>query len=233
MGICSAAQLSLRTLGIATVVMLSLGANAQTAKVVKVSGKKAIVQFPDDARPKVGQTIDLSGGGDGGDTGGVSSGSRETIIGGSASISNLSQSQSSSSTTSLQISGTYGWNTGTMEYGPLAVLTYSTTTGSSARLLAAGGFFDYNFVPNTPGNDLVYGLGVEGFFGSTSASTGSADVTGTQTTFQGGGQLKWFPLGNTVAIRGDVVYRYSSTSTAGTSTNTSGIVVEGGFYIYF
>lgn len=232
MGICSAAQISLRTLGFATVVLLSLGANAQTAKVVKVSGKKAIVQFPDDARPKVGQTIDLSGGG-GGDMGGGGSGSRATIIGGSASLSSLTNSSSSSSTTGMEVTARYGWNAGEMEYGVLGNLQYSSSTGSSSTILGGGGFFDYNLVPNTSGTSLVYGLGAEGQFGTISTTTGSASVSGTVMTFQGGGQLKWFPLGNDVAIRGDVVYRYISTSSAGVSSNTSGFVVQGGFYIYF
>jgi hypothetical protein len=35
MGICSAARISLGTLGLATIVLFSFGANAQTAKVVK------------------------------------------------------------------------------------------------------------------------------------------------------------------------------------------------------
>lgn len=233
MGICSAARISLGTLGLATVVLFSLGVNAQTAKVVKVSGKKAIVQFPDDARPRVGQTIDLSGGGGGDMGGGGGGGSRATIIGGSASLSNLSESTSTGSTTRLAANGNYGWNTGIMEYGPLATFEYVSETGQSMRVLGAGGFFDYNLVPNTPGNDLVYGLGAQASFASTSRTSGSAEVTGTQMSFQGGGQFKWFPLGNTVAVRGDAVYKYTSGSEGGISGNVSGIVVLGGFYIYF
>ena len=234
MGICSAARISIGTLGLATVVLFSVGVNAQTAKVVKVSGKKAIVQFPDDARPRVGQTIDLGGGGGGdmGGGGGGGSGSRATVIGGSAGLSSLS-SGGASSTTGLQVNARYGWNNGTMEYGPLGELTYESTTGQSRRLIGAGGFFDYNLVPNTPGTDLVYGLGAQGQFGSRSVTTGSTEVSGTRMVFQGGGQMKWFALGNTVAIRGDAVYRYESESAGGTSINTSGFVVQGGFYIYF
>jgi hypothetical protein len=206
-------------------------ASAQQAKVVKVSGKKAIVQFPDDARPRVGQMIDLSGGG--GESSGGGSDSRAMIIGGSAELQNRSTSGSTSSTTSLGVTGRYGWNAGDMEYGGLGALSYTSATGSSSRLLEAGGFFDYNLVTNSPGTELVYGLGLEGRFGSLSSTVGSAEVTGSVMTFQGGGQLKWFPLGNSVAIRGDAVYRYASTSSGGVSSNTSGLVVQGGFYIYF
>ncbi|MDZ4084401.1 MAG: hypothetical protein U1E10_15765 [Bdellovibrionales bacterium] len=220
------------TVGFAAV-GFSSDASAQQAKVVKVSGKKAIVQFPDDARPRVGQMIDLGGGGGESSSGGGGSDSRAMVIGGSAELKNESTSGSSSSTTSLAVTGRYGWNAGDMEYGGLGTLTYASATGSSARVLEAGGFFDYNLVANTPGTELVYGLGAEGKFGSTSATVGNAETTGSRMTFQGGGQLKWFPLGNSVAIRGDAVYRYISTSSGGVSSNTSGLVVQGGFYIYF
>ncbi len=236
MGICTASRAgrSAKLLILASLtVCLSSIATAQQAKVVKVSGKKAIVQFPEDARPKVGQMIDLSGGGGESSGGGGGDGSRATIIGGSAELSNLSTSGSTSSTTSLGVTARYGWNGGEMEYGPVGTISYSSATGSSARVLEAGGFFDYNLVPNTPGTDLVYGVGAEGKFGSTSATVGNAETTGSRMTFQGGGQVKWFPLGNTVALRGDAVYRYISTSSGGVSSNTSGLVVEGGFYIYF
>lgn len=176
--------------------------------------------------------IDLSGGGES-SSGGGGSDSRAMIVGGSAELKNESTSGSSSSTTSLGVTGRYGWNAGDMEYGALGGLTYASATGSSARLLEAGGFFDYNLVANTPGTELVYGLGLEGKFGSISSTVGNAETTGTRMTFQGGGQLKWFPLGNSVAIRGDAVYRYASNSSGGVSTNVSGLVIAGGFYIYF
>lgn len=216
-----------------TAVGFSSVASAQQAKVVKVSGKKAIVQFPDDARPRVGQMIDIGGGGGESSMGGGGGDSRAMIIGGSAELENRSTSGSSSSTTALGVTARYGWNAGDMEYGGLGTLAYTSATGSSSRVIEAGGFFDYNLVANTPGTELVYGLGAEGKFGSLSSTVGNAEVSGTVMTFQGGGQLKWFPLGNSVAIRGDAVYRYASTSSGGVSTNTSGLVVLGGFYIYF
>lgn len=235
MGICSAARISLGTIGLATVVLFSLGANAQTAKVVKVSGKKAIVQFPDDARPRVGQTIDLSGGGGGDMGGGGGGGSRATIIGGSAALSNLTTTlgSNSASETKLDVSARYGWNMGVMEYGAVAGFSYESEPATSKRILSAGGFFDYNLVPNTVGTMLVYGLGAEGTFGSTSDTTASNTTSGTSLTLQAGGQMKWFPLGNDVAIRGDFVYSYNSIPEAGTSRTISGFVVQGGLYVYF
>lgn len=218
------------------VVFTSPWVDAQQAKVVKVQGKKAIVQFPDDARPRVGQVIELgpvsmSGGGVS-----TSSGSREMIVGGSAELSSLTPSGGSSSTTKFAIDGRYGWNAGQMEYGGIASVDYQSSTGSSARLLSGGGFFDYNLVPNTPGTDLVYGGAVLGQFGSIGSTIGNAERTGTIMRFELGGQLKWYPLGNSVAVRGDLLYRIDSISDTlkNTGSNTgSGIVAKAGFYIYF
>jgi hypothetical protein len=121
-----------------------------------------------------------------------------------------------------------------MEYGGLATVAYTSTTGSSSRTLSAGGFFDYNLVPNTPGTEIVYGGAVLARFGSIGSTAGSAEVTGTVMDLELGGQLKWFPLGTSVAVRGDLLYRIESVSdTVKASAAGGGIVAKGGFYIYF
>lgn len=211
---------------------------AQQAKVVKVQGRKAIVQFPDDIKPKVGQTFDVGGGVSMG--GGGGNGSRAMIVGGSAELSSLTTSTSSTSATALAVSGRYGWNKGQMEYGGIAGLTYSSSPGTSSRLLEVGGFFDYNMDPNDPGVEMVYGFGGLAKLGSAAATTGNTESTGMKMTFEGGGQLKWFPFGNSVAVRGDAVYRFISNNgqaLTGSATNTSntvtGFVIYGGLYVYF
>ncbi len=221
-------------------VFVATNAFAQTAKVIKVSGKKAIVQFPDDSRPRVGQTIDLGGGGgmssmDGGSGGGGGggTGSRAMIAGGSAEFSSLTPSGSSTSSTRIGADARYGWNAGVMEYGALGTMVFVSSTGTSSRLLSAGGFFDYNLVPNTPGTEMVYGAMALGKFGQASTTSGNLEVSGTIMTIEVGGQLKWFPLGNSVAIRGDLLYRMESASDSVRASAASGIVAKGGFYIYF
>lgn len=210
---------------------------AQQAKVLKVQGRKAIVQFPEDSRPRVGQVLDLGGpvSMDGG-SGSAPTGDRSMIIGGSAELSNLTRSGATTSDTRFGVEGRYGWNTGIMEYGAIGNVTYYTTTGSSSRRLEVGGFFDYNLVPNTPGTEIVYGGAALGKFGSLSFSAGNNELSGTLMTLEVGGQLKWFPLGNTVAVRGDVLYRIESVSdTVKTvpSVMGSGLVAKAGFYIYY
>ena len=208
-------------------------ARAQQAKVLKVQGKKAIVQFPDDVKPRVGQLIEVgTGSSEGSMTAGHGTGSRELIVGGSASFSSLTTSSSSTSTSTLDLSGRYGWNKGEMEYGGLGTFYYTSTTGSSSRTIGAGGFFDYNVVPNTAGTELVYGAGDEAIYAMVSTTVGSAETSATTLRFQGGGQMKWFPFGNTVAVRGDLVYRFQQNGGT-TSSTTSGLVALGGLYVYF
>lgn len=208
-------------------------ARAQQAKVLKVQGKKAIVQFPDDVKPRVGQLIEVgAGSSEVSMAAGHGTGSREMIVGGSASFSSLTTSSSSTSTSTLDLSGRYGWNKGEMEYGGLGTFYYTSTTGSSSRTIGAGGFFDYNVVPNAPGTELVYGAGGEAIYAMVSTTVGSAETSATTLRFQGGGQMKWFPFGNTVAVRGDLVYRFQQNGGT-TSSTTSGLVALGGLYVYF
>ena len=216
--------------------ILAPSAFAQQAKVLKVSGRKAIVQFPDDARPKAGQMIDLG-------VGGVSSmssdsgvhkttGARSQMFGGSGEFSNLTNSSSSVSTSTFQLEGRYGINQGEMEFGGLLAFLYRSSTGTSSRSIGPGGFFDYNLVPNRPGTELVYGGGALAQYFAVSTTTGSAEASSSTLRFELGGQLKWYPLGDQLAVRGDLVYRYDQNSGT-TSYTTTGFVVKGGLYFYF
>lgn len=208
---------------------------AQQARVTKVSGRKAIVQFPKEMTPTVGQIIELGGSGD--SSGNSSSGggdSRGTIIGGSASLSSLSSnvgggSGATSSTTKVSAEARYGWNTGVLEYGLIALFGMDSSSGASTTQFGGGGFADYNLVENSPGAEMVYGVGGQGTYSMVSGGGASSSVM----NFFGGGQFKWFPLGNSVAIRGDGGYQYGSTSTNGTSISNSGFVLKAGFSVYF
>jgi len=213
--------------------MVQTGAEAQEARVIKVQGKKAIVQFDDGYKPKVGEILG-GGGGDSGGGGGGSSGGRDTILGGSAEFSSLSTNPGGASTSGLSLAVRYGWNAVDMEYGPIGSFSYATASSSSSRAIGVGGFFDYNLVPNKVGNDMVYGLGAMGTYVTTTTTTGSVESNSSTMKFELGGQVKWFALGNSVAIRGDGVYSHEQiTPASGTSTTRSGFVVRGGLYVYF
>lgn len=210
---------------------------AQQAKVIKVKGNQAIVQFPKNSPPSVGQTIDLSGGSreSSRSGGGGSTGPRNNSIGVSAVIASLSTSNNvrgsaSTSVTTIEIAGRYGWNAETMEYGPLGSVSRISTDGGSATTIKVGGFFDYNLVPNTTAVDMVYGLGAEASIGQSSPSQGdSASTMG----FAGGGFLKWFLLGTSTAFRGDLQFFYERSSAGDVISSTSGPLAKVGFQVYF
>ena len=121
-----------------------------------------------------------------------------------------------------------------MEYGGIGSLNYTSTTGTTSRKIEAGGFFDYNIVPNVEGAELVYGGMAVAKFGQIAYVAGPSEISGTLMTLEVGGQLKWFPLGNTVAIRGDVLYRIETAADAiKIFTSGPGLVAKGGLYVYF
>jgi len=115
---------------------------AQKAKVIKVKGLQAIVQFPKGSPPEPGQTIDLGGGDSGGgnngdistdfgDSGRIagSTGPRRHLLGISGIFGAVNTSTSgggsSINTTLFNVEGRYGWNAVEMEYGPLAEIEYA------------------------------------------------------------------------------------------------------------
>lgn len=220
------------------VLTVSGSAFAQSAKVIKVKGQQAIVQFPSGTKPQVGQIIDVGDGGDEGEDGGdvgVGNKSRARLLGVSGEISFLNNSATSKSTTTISITPKYGWNTGVMEFGPQGTIALTSSDGASSRTLSAGGFFDFNFVPNDIGQTLIYGVGGEAEIGQASTSVGSGpDATSTVIHLFAGGNVKWFGLADSWALRGDVGYDYTRTSpSTGSASTESGILVKAGIATYF
>lgn len=212
---------------------------AQQAKVIKVKGQQAIVQFPKGVTPSVGQSIDVGGGGggfesDSGSHGGGSTGPRDHLLGISGSLSMLNRSTSGSGTsasaTIFKLDGRYGWNEKIMEYGPLASFEMQSGDASTkSTTIRIGGFFDYNLVPNVSGADLVYGAGGEAYFGQQKPDVGDSY---TLMGFAAGGFGKWFLLKNTAALRGDVQFEYDRYSSSITITYM-GLVAKVGLSVYF
>ena len=208
----------------------------QQAKVIKVKGKQAIVAFPDGMAPQVGQLLNISDGSNDVSMKAPSAGSRGHQIGFLADISMVSSSTNGQSATNTSLSATnlkYGWNQGIMEYGPTGVLSYSTGGGQTSTTIGGGGFFDYNLVPNKIGNDFVWGFGGSAGISQTSVSNGFSTSTTAYDLF-GGAQAKYFPFGNSIAVRADAGLDYSSSSTSPGFTSTSvGLHVKGGLSAYF
>jgi len=210
----------------------SLPAFAQEGKITKAKGNKAVVEFPAGTKLRAGDAVSV--GSQELDFPSSSSSSGSSDIRGSRehsidfSFNFLTGSQSSGgSHTVISIAGKYGWNKVTMEYGPEA--SFSTSTPGSVSSFGGGGFFDYNLIPNKPGTTLVYGVGGDALLGSVSGSGNSA----TTMTFFGGGFGKWFPLGNTVAVRGDGGLGYTRLSASSATTSETDVVVKGALEVYF
>lgn len=207
-------------------------AQAQKATVLKVKNQQAIVQFPPGSPPYAGQTLDISSGGGGDKKRSV--GPRDNIIGVSGLLSSISNSLNSQDILTFNISGYYGWNTGQYEYGPVASFGYTNVDPRSDRTIRAGGFLDYNLVHNAPGVDWVYGVGTLATLGQKSVSiTGGHEASETLMGLFVGGFAKWFPLGNSVALRGDLGYDFERVAPSGASYNRSGFLARGGLWVYF
>lgn len=236
-------HLLITLLVIGPVLGLASAAHAQTAKVIKVKGQQAIVQFPQGTSPQVGQQINLGGGGvsdsDGTPMAGL--GSRKNSIGlGLNSLSFVNRSSksngvtTSTSVTGIALNGRYGWNTGRMEFGPIVRLEYSSADNSSTRFMGIGGFFDYNFNPNVSGQKIVYAGTGDLSFGQSGTKQGSFDSTSTVIALFLGGSIKWFGLSDSFAIRGDAGFSYdSSTPDSNSATTNVGAVVRAGIANYF
>ena len=200
-------------------------AQAQTAAVTKVKGRSAVVQFPEGYEPEVGDSINLKNSSKGGPRG--------QTIALSGSLSFLSNSQTTKSTMSIALDGRYGWNMGEYEFGPIAVFAYSNSDARSARTFGGGGFFDFNFIPNTPGTEMVYGAGADFTARSSTTSTASVENSSSEMAFFGGVFAKWFLYGN-FAFRGDGGFSYTvANQNNGTTVNSSGVLVKVGLQVYF
>ena len=207
---------------------------AQTARVMKVQGKRAIIKLDGNGTLQPGQTVQLGSSSDDSSPRNAWGGtqSREHIIGGSASIYSTTENPGSTSSTLFSVDGRYGWNRGDMEYGGLAGVRFFGTSGRSTREFRVGGFFDYNLVENRPGTELVYGGSASLSYSMLNDTTGTNTASGSDIGLTLGGQVKWFPFGSNIAIRGDAFYGHSSRSLR-TDSTTGGFYVVGGFYIYF
>lgn len=208
-------------------------AHAQQAKVIKVKGQQAIVQFPPGTPPVVGEMIPVGGSAvnEGGGTSGR--GSRAHLLAVSGQISFTNNSATSNSTTGFTVQGRYGWNQEIFEFGPLAQIGYTSTTGKSTRTLLGGGFFDFNFIPNKPGVQTVYGVGATADFGQFSETTGSVETSTSLLEIFAGGNIKWFGLSENVALRGDAGFQLARSSVNGANTTNSGLLIMAGLAFYF
>lgn len=213
-------------------------ANAQQFKVSKVKGNRAFIIMPKGMTLEKGKTYSVAEGDAGSDDDTqTSTQDRDTTMALSGNLFTGSTKTSpggiSVNGTSIELAGRYGWNKGKKEYGPLATFYYVSSGSYSARIIAGGGFFDYNLVENTAGQNKVYGLGADATFGLSSQSTGSSGTTGSVIQIKGGGQMKWFPVGPSAAIRVDAQLSYMRSAEDKITETQMGLYLAAGLQVYF
>jgi hypothetical protein len=190
----------------------------ERAAIQQMKGRRAVIVFENDIPFSVGQKVYLQS------EDGVELGVRKDIrnhlqrknsIQLSASLDSTNTKPDETTASSLAVR--YGLNYENFELGPLVSLS-STKASSQMNLYKFGGFFDFNFVPNRAGEDLVYGVFAEA--SSANAKTGS--ISTTTTSLGGGAFIKWFVLSPVLAIRLNAYYRNDKPNNS-KGTNTTGI----------
>lgn len=212
---------------IAAALSLATPAFAQKIKVRKVKGNQAVIEFSG-APLRTGSVYEISSESFG-EVG--NSGSRANLLGISFSLKSGKADNASSSSTVISVAGSYGWNSGSYEYGPL--LSYSSSNannGNTASTIQVGGFVDYNLIPNLPGEVFIYGLGGTASFGSNDSGSGS---TTSLMGLTAGPFVKWFAINSTSAVRFDALYEYTKYSGNASDVAYSGILLRAGIATYF
>ncbi|MCC2677512.1 MAG: hypothetical protein K0R29_88 [Pseudobdellovibrio sp.] len=195
-------------------------AHAQSFKVVKIAGKKAIVEVDDPKMINVNQTYTVGGGGDmmgSSYTGGSGGYKRDNAL----TFDFSYRTQSSPSISTLSLSGSYLWNLKQYEFGPLLGIANISGSGASTNVTTFGGLGYYNLNENKPGVPTV--LAVVGELSITSGSGSSV------TNISAGGNYRWFLLSGDHCFSTSLLYNLSQSS----GNNTSGFSIESGIATYF
>ena len=147
-------------------------------------------------------------------------------------FSSLSQSISgtSSSVMRLNFLGSFGWNKGQWEYGPILGFGSSGTSASTSTSYTLGGRGDYNFAPNTLDTSYLLGVGLQAT--SERATSPTSSTAQTETAMSLLFFWKWFVFSPSTCLRIDAGYQYSK-YTGTTDLTETGLALSGGFGVYF
>ncbi|QDK45978.1 hypothetical protein DOM22_12860 [Bdellovibrio sp. ZAP7] len=213
------------------ITMMTLGsvsAYAQKIKVRKVKGNTAIIESTSPLAP--GAVYDLISEDQLGDDSGPAT--RKNFVGLNLIFGNTkSDAPNSTNETTMSLMARYGWNLGTYELGPLVQMTMTHVSDVTATTWRVGGFADYNFTPNTPGEAFIFGLTAWGAFGNEDRGNGAKfDIV----DIFGGGFVKWYPTTSSSAcFRIDFGYQYERQTVAGGYYSDTGITGSAGIFAYF
>lgn len=216
------------TILLTVVSALPLQSQAQKIKVRRVKGNQAVVEFSG-APLQPGQAYELVQ--DEFSEGSSSASNRRYVVSLDFSLTSLkSDAPGSDSDTDMSLSGRFGWNFGQFEIGPLASYASNSTGNVTINVLKAGGWGDFNLIPNIPGEVFVFGVGGYGAFGQSDGGGASLSLM----EFGVGPFAKWFPLGSDFGFRIDAGYMYQRQSGGTTGEVTiTGFASTVGLLVYF
>lgn len=186
-------------------------ASAQTARVVKVRGQKAVIQFLN-APAKVGDTVSVSN-----SSNSLASPLRERQSGLSWKYSGVTTKTkgtagTNSSTTksdeqSFEVA--YLYNLGLFEFGAYVDVDHSKSSSSEGKGTEFGLLAQFNFIENTPDNDFVPYLraDIAALAGTVGDGSGQKmDIEGSSWGMRLG--LMWFPFSEIFAL--DLGYEFGN-----------------------
>ncbi|MCC7403651.1 MAG: hypothetical protein IT288_04555 [Bdellovibrionales bacterium] len=224
--------------------LLTLPVFGQQVKVLKVKGDKAVIKIPKDMDISKGQTLTIGGDGEEGDGegGGAAkgSGSRNTALALGFEMTSMSSetelasgAKTSGDSNEIALDVTYGWNKGWAEYGP--VFGYeSSDNGTTKRTgFSLGGYFEYNFKTNKPGEWMIPAAGAQLAWSQLSSETNSASADGNGPMIQIYFSCKMFPWSDNFAIAPILGYRMVNYDFSAYKTSMSGLVLAASLMGYF
>ncbi len=213
--------------------LISTASQAQTFKVVKIQGKKAIVEFNDPSAFSVNQSYSV--GGSSALTGspgahGFNTGRRAYGVAANLGFSSLKSDAAGAETAnSLYLQGEFLWNMKQYEVGPVVGIT-SIKQGSfdsSSNTFGAKGY--YNFQENKPGVDQILSVVAKLALGTASANGSSSSVTDIEV----GGNYRWFLLSQDHCLTVSGIYSMTKQQISNKDVTTSGFEIIGGIGTYF
>ena len=206
---------------------LSSQAFAQKIKVRRVKGNQAVVEFSGGSLQQ-GQAYELVQ--DEFSEGSSSASHRRYLVNLNFSLENTkSDASGAQNETDLSLSGRFGWNFGQFEFGPMLSYSSDMTGSITLNTLIAGGFADFNLIPNAPGEIFIYGIGGTAGAGQREGSGSTISLM----SFTVMPFVKWFPTGGDLGFRIDAGYAYQKLGASGGDVTVTGIVATAGIIGYF
>ncbi len=208
---------------------------AQEFNVLQVKGKKAIIEVKSNDRLKKGETYFVNQNiADDGFTPKIKN-NRNYLIG--LEVAEFSSTKSdapgANTVSNFTLSTKFGWNLKDYELGPSLTISNTDTGTQTTSVTGLGGFFTYNFQPNTTGRDLIFSVDGDLILTTRKDSfNGGASNSSKTTAFYVGPFVKMFVLSSDYCFKGGLKYIYEKNS--GTSTvKVTGFALTVGLSNYF